>query len=181
MLSDGLVAADFWRTLGEAVEDIRLVLNDNSFDDVNETTSASTNSMDLTATGSNGSNVLLFGTNKILATPYCEDSWLEQQLLETYHDRFDPLVKVLHWPTALRLMTIKQSSNIASKSMPAQGALRSAVLFAAICTLHSHEMEDKAELTRRYRSEAEESFINVGLLTTTSVVVLQAFVIYLVR
>lgn len=46
------------------------------------------------------------------------------------------------------------------------------------CLIHVHE--EKAVLQRRYQFAAQQALINAGLLKTTDMVVLQAFIYYIV-
>lgn len=69
----------------------------------------------------------------------------------------------------------------AVRPTPHVEALESAIYFAALCTLSPDEIEDRDVQLMRYRSATEASLTRAGLLTTTNIVTLQAFVIYLVR
>ena len=98
-----------------------------------------------------------------------------QFLLNVYHERVHALFKVLHWPSTLAL--INASNNMGDIKVR---ALKSAIHFTSVCSLFDHELEGRRMILSQYRQRAEEAFIDAGLLTTTSFVVLQAFVIYLV-
>lgn len=101
-----------------------------------------------------------------------------QELLSIYQYRFDPIFKVLHWPTAHSLI---QRARPDPNDLAADACvLERTILFAAVCTLRPHEVADKEDLLRYTRSQAEASLSRADLTTTTRFVVLQAFVIYLV-
>jgi len=100
---------------------------------------------------------------------------MQHFLLDVYHERVHALFKVLHWPSTLALLdTSKDSDDIKLR------ALKSAIYFTSVCSLLDHELEGRRVILSQYRQRAEEAFIDAGLLTTTSLMVLQAFVIYLV-
>ena len=102
-------------------------------------------------------------------------SEMNQFLLDVYHERVHALLKVLHWPSTLALLsTTKDSDEIKLR------ALKSAICFTSVCSLFDHELEGRRAILSQYRQCAEKAFIDAGLLTTTSLMVLQAFVIYLV-
>ncbi|KAK5168300.1 uncharacterized protein LTR77_006869 [Saxophila tyrrhenica] len=174
--SQSFVAPDFWQTLVEAVEDVRQVID--SEDESEGSGEAQTSPEDQAATLPVGSEALLFGYTLAMSTPSHDAHWSHEQLTSIYHDRFDALFKVLHWPTAIAQMT-QADPKPWSCSFVEQQALRSAVHFGAVCTLQAHEVSEKSAITEQYRSVAETSLISAGLLTTRSLVVLQAFVIYL--
>jgi hypothetical protein len=119
-------------------------------------------------------NKILFGrSNKAGSTVTSPD--MDHFLLNVYHERVHALFKVLHWPSTLALFdTSKDSDDIKLR------ALKSAIYFTSVCSLLDHELEGRRAILSQYRQRAEEAFIDAGLLTTTSLMVLQAFVIYLV-
>jgi hypothetical protein len=96
-------------------------------------------------------------------------------LLNVYHERVHALFNVIHWPSTLALFKLSSE-----KEDIKLRALKSAILFTSVCSLLDHELEERRAVLSRYRQRAEEAFIDAGLLTTTSFMVLQAFVIYLV-
>jgi hypothetical protein len=123
-----------------------------------------------------GPNHMLFGSsgkNNSTNTPPEMDHFL--LLLDVYHKRVHALFPVLHWPSTLALLEAAndpQNTNLR--------ALRSAVHFSSVCSLMDFELEARRNLLDQYRQRAEQAFIDAELLTTTSLIVLQAFVIYLV-
>lgn len=96
-------------------------------------------------------------------------------LLKVYHERVHALFMVLHWPSALILLKVANAAEDVGVR-----ALRSAIYFTSVCSLQDHELEGRTTILAQYRQRAEQAFVDAGLLTTTSFMVLQAFVIYLV-
>jgi hypothetical protein len=102
------------------------------------------------------------------------------ELVDVYLYRIDQVIKVTHTPS-LRAIVLELDT-----ITPAQEALRFAVLFAALNSLDEQEClqrfkSSKTSLSSRFQLAAEVLLSRAGLLITTDLVVLQAFVIYLVR
>jgi hypothetical protein len=179
-----LVAPDFWAELADSVAGLRSVLEDGEspdHDDAQESRLASqepeiptfrpVKTGDLVTCDP---NKMLFGpSNKV--GPVDTTSEMNEFLRDVYHERVHALFNVLHWPSTLALFNV---SNV--KEDVKLRALKSAILFTSVCSLLDHELEGRRAILNQYRQRAEEAFIDAGLLTTTSFVVLQAFVIYLV-
>lgn len=102
-------------------------------------------------------------------------SEMNEFLLNVYHERVHALFNVLHWPSTLASFKVSNE-----KEDVKARALKSAIFFTSVCSLLDHELEGRRAILDQYRQRAEEAFIDAGLLTTTSFMVLQAFVIYLV-
>lgn len=119
-------------------------------------------------------NTMLFGPS---SRPDSIDPSPEMHhfLLDVYHKRIHALFVVLHWPSTMALLHAETDEKNAEVR-----ALRSAIYFSSICSLFNHELEGRREILNQYRQRAEQAFIEANLLTTTSFMVLQAFVIYLV-
>jgi hypothetical protein len=121
-----------------------------------------------------GPNKMLFGSSgegDSIGTPPAMD----YSLLDVYHKRVHALFPVFHWPSTLALLeTANDPQNTNLK------ALRSAIYYTGVCSLMDFELEGRRSILNQYRQRAEQAFINAELLTTTSLIVLQAFVIYLV-
>jgi hypothetical protein len=102
-------------------------------------------------------------------------SEMNEFLLNVYHECVHALFNVLHWPSTLALFDVTNE-----KEDVKHRVLKSAILFTSVCSLLEYELEGRQATLDQYRQLVEEAFIDVGLLTTTSFMVLQAFVIYLV-
>ena len=107
------------------------------------------------------------------------------KLLDIYRDRVDCLFKVTHLAGIRGYLKERDTSGRLPYAASAL-ALEQAILFMAICTMTENECrvmlyEEKVALTSRYRGAAEMAISRAGLLTTPDKLVLQAFVLYLVR
>lgn len=105
------------------------------------------------------------------------------RLWQTFLDNVNPLVKILHTPTVQQLV-LEASGNLkfVSKSM---NALLFAVYFSAVNSLSNAECEiivgqERSVLLANFYLGAQESLISAGFLRSSDLVVLQAYVLFLV-
>lgn len=187
------MAADFWSNLTEAVQDLRDVVDVDDDESGPQHASeqqkvtenrwshqASSASSGLPSqTSGSPSSLLLLRSRTSLEPALLTPEAFGFDVLYVYHYRFDAIFKVLHWPTAQAL--IERSRLETSPSSLDGCVLEAAVSFAAVCTLKPHEVADKEYLLHAARDRIESCLSGVDFITTTSLVVLQAFVIYLVR
>ena len=99
---------------------------------------------------------------------------MSTRLLDIYRENVDAIFKLLHWPTAYSLVTTSSSEDVEGQS------LKWAIYFMALCTASDDEIESKEMWTKQCRLATEIALVKAGLLSSMSLVVLQAFVIYLV-
>lgn len=105
------------------------------------------------------------------------------QLWQIYLDNVNPLLKLTHTPT-LQGQLIEAAANPSKISKPLEALLFS-IYFIAIVSLNDEEAletfkEDKTRLISRYHRGTQQALINAGFMRSPDIVVLQAFVIYLV-
>ncbi|KAG8530256.1 uncharacterized protein KY384_004757 [Bacidia gigantensis] len=175
--SSRLIAPDFWTELLDTVSGLRDVLETNNEDDTGSMTSTCSEA-------AYNQNALLFGSavrsNDATALKRPPKSNREA-LYGIYQTRVDAILKILHWPTALKSFSIPTTSTDGSPTLsPADQSLEFAVLFAAMCSLRDDEIKDRRSLLVRYRQATELSLSQAGLMSSLNIVVLQAFVLYLV-
>ena len=106
-------------------------------------------------------------------------------LLDIYMYRVDSILKIGHMPALRNLLLSEERECSDPFDCPSHEALKFSVCFTAICTLSEVEvrkmfMEKKDSIVNRFRLAAEVMLSRAGLLTTSDLTVLQAFVIYLV-
>lgn len=117
------------------------------------------------------------GLNRAHPSPIIID-----RLWETYVTNFDPMMKVVHKPTAwlaiseakVNLMTINEEME----------ALMFAIYYAAIITLKPHEILDlfqkqPEEVLSRHQLLVEQALARAGIIQSQDLLTLQAFIIYL--
>ncbi|KAH7324524.1 C6 transcription factor [Stachybotrys elegans] len=113
----------------------------------------------------------------------CLSEHVLEKLCATFSNAIDPLTKVLHLPTfRVSLRQVQQNPRGASRSMQ---ALVLSFYLATISVMEEDQClgilgSSKEPLLSRYRHAARVALTNAGLLSTTSLVVLQAYVLFLV-
>jgi len=104
-------------------------------------------------------------------------------LWEAFEGNVDPLTKVLHRPTVQNLLgNVCDDPTALTREIE---ALLFAICFAAavsVSPIQSQKCfgETKQALVRRFRFAAEQALARAGFLTSSSLMVLQAFVIYII-
>jgi hypothetical protein len=132
-----------------------------------------------------GPERILFGYEP-LHLHTCPSKKIHDSLLDLYVQRVACIYKVLHWPTTLPDLenSFNQHQNVGSQV--AISCLRHAIYFMATCTITDEESEhmflnSRPSLLRGYRQATEELLRKAGFICRPSIVLLQAFAIYLVR
>lgn len=106
-----------------------------------------------------------------------------QKMLDVYVDRVDPLMKLLHIPTFWSTVTgALQNPHEMSKSLE---AVIFAFYLATITSLEDNECscllgEQKRIMRARYCTAARQALLNANFLKSSSLMTLQAYVIFLV-
>lgn len=105
------------------------------------------------------------------------------RLWQTFLDNVNPLVKILHTPTVQQLV-LETSGNLkdVSKSIT---ALMFAIYLSAVNSLSNAECESmvgqgKSVLLANYYLGSQQALISAGFLKSSDLVVLQAYVLFLV-
>ncbi|KAI1172574.1 hypothetical protein F4777DRAFT_508046 [Nemania sp. FL0916] len=101
---------------------------------------------------------------------------------EIFVENVDPFIKILHVPTVGKIIKeAKGKFNLMTRGME---ALMFAICLAAVNSLHQDEVEenfgkDKQTLLARLRLGTEQALSRAGVLNTTDISTVQAFIIYL--
>ncbi|RYC58364.1 hypothetical protein CHU98_g7845 [Xylaria longipes] len=100
---------------------------------------------------------------------------------ETFLENVDPFIKVLHTPTTAR--TIKEAKGKFNSMSRGMEALMFAISLAAVTSLREDEVrenfgEDRKTLIARLRLGTEQALSRAGVLNTTDISTVQAFIIY---
>jgi len=106
-------------------------------------------------------------------------------LLSIYHHHVDPIVKPLHWPSAVSAIQSRNTEAKSEAQWTRLHALERSILFPALCTMTDSECQEQLycnrdSLMQHLGIEAESAFSKAKLLEDPDLTVLQAFVIYLV-
>lgn len=105
------------------------------------------------------------------------------QLWQIYLENVNPLLKVTHTPT-IQGSLIEAAANPAKIAKPLE-ALMFSIYFIAVISMTESEVretfqEDKNRLLSKYHHGTQQALINAGFMRSPDLVVLQAYVIYLV-
>lgn len=168
----------FWASLSNEVEDLKGILNQSSDED------------DVGSPGSNPNpgtvhQGWLFGYSSQsidMLNLHPLPSQIELYW-ELYKDRVDPLVKVLHIPT-LEPTVLSAASRLSNLSKGFE-ALLFTIYYGTVTSLNAEDClsklgEERSVLLARYRFAVEQALARTNFLTSEEMIVLQAFVIFLI-
>lgn len=102
---------------------------------------------------------------------------------QVYQENVDPVVKILHVPTVEKL--VKETRKNLDSLTPGNEALMFAIYFAAITSMDEEDTKknfgvDRPRLVSQYRFALEQSLAKAEFLVSSELVVLQAFILFLV-
>ncbi|KAK1087762.1 hypothetical protein LTR33_000883 [Friedmanniomyces endolithicus] len=167
----------FWASLSNEVEDLKGILNQSSDeeDDVETGADPLTTNHQGWVFGFSSQNVDMLALHPLPGQIALY--W------DIFKDRVDPLVKVLHVPT-VETAVLNSASHLSKLSRGFE-ALLFAIYYGAVTSLTAEDCraklnEEKQTLLLRYRFALEQSLARANFLTTEEIVVLQAFVIFLI-
>ncbi|ROW14760.1 hypothetical protein VPNG_03839 [Cytospora leucostoma] len=102
---------------------------------------------------------------------------------QVYQENVDPIVKILHIPTTTKLInqTRKNLDNLTAENE----ALMFAIYFAAITSMDEEDVKknfgvERPKLISQYRFALEQALAKAQFLVSSELVVLQAFILFLV-
>ena len=137
------------------------------------------------SSASNGSTLLLqHGSSDVPTSAHHPSSLQIFQLWQSYLDNIHPLTKLLHAPT-MQHEVLRASADVTS--IPKNiDALLFAIYTSAIISLSDVECQTtmsqrKAILSAHYASATEQALVKADFLKSADIVILQAFVLLLVR
>ncbi|KAI0966474.1 fungal-specific transcription factor domain-containing protein [Xylaria arbuscula] len=102
---------------------------------------------------------------------------------QVYMENVDPIIKLLHVPTMTKI--VKELRSDMSTMTPGVEALMFAIYLAAITSMEQDEVAmnfgaEKLQLIARYRFATEQALAKANCVTSSELVVLQAFVLFLI-
>ena len=106
------------------------------------------------------------------------------QLWQVYINNVNPLLKISHIPT-LQAQIISAGANPSKIAKPME-ALMFAIYFSAVNSMSDAEVqstfgEDRHVLLGKYHGATQQALVNAGFMRSTELMVLQAYLLYLVR
>lgn len=161
------------------VEDLKEILNSSDDDEDNDYPSPETSHSSPHHQG------FLFGLSSQNVDMYALHPPKEHVAIywQVYKENVDPLVKVIHAPTIEP--TILKSADGLEKIHRGLECLLFAVYYGTITSMWPEEVqklfgEDKQDLLTRYRFGLEQALARAEFLQTDEIIVLQAFIIFLI-
>ena len=102
---------------------------------------------------------------------------------QTFVDSINPLTKILHAPT-VQQQVLDASSNLEKISKGTEALLFS-IYACAVVAMNDEECktnfgEERSILLSRYQAGARKALIKAGFLRSSNLIILQAYVLYLV-
>lgn len=106
------------------------------------------------------------------------------QLWQIYISNINPLLKISHIPT-LQAQIVAASADLAHVA-PELEAFMFAMYLLSTVSLDEEQVrasfnEDKTSMIARFNAACQQALINAGFMRSNSIMVLQAFLLYLVR
>ena len=170
----------FWANLSNEVEDLKGILNQSSDDEDAGPTSPGLNTH---MAGNHHGWVFGFSSQNVDLISLHPLPGQIHSYWQTYKENVDPLVKVLHIPT-IEPTVLSAASHLSNLSKGFE-ALLFAIYYGATTSLPPEDCimkfgEEKQVLLARYRFAIEQALARANFLTTEEIIVLQAFVIFLI-
>ena len=182
------VSNQLWARMGEEVAEMRSFLDAPSSDDEEELDSPSTaqqgSDQSFYFQDSVDQGVLFAHSHPTASLAALGPSTSQACILwDAYKGNVDPLVKILHRPSVERIFL--KASGVPSNASKAEAALLFSIYLAALVSLEPAQCEalfntSKSYLTSHYRILTEKALAKASFLTSSNLLVLQAFVMYLV-
>lgn len=191
LLREGKFAnANFLANLTQEVHALRDILEEEDDNEVDpESTSPTTTQTTQTTPNDNSEfELLLCPPNSIYVMPGAIaelNAAMFAQVVDLYCANSDPIFKIFHIPT-LREIIHGRDEYLGKPVQPSVlDALKATLAFATISTLKDEEclvrfQSSRAELLKRFRRRADIAFTNSDLFCTNDMLLLQAYVVYLV-
>ena len=208
VINDGrsrYVSNAFWASTGDELSEMRNILDDDTTDSDDDGNGTMTpNGYKSISDPNSPNNKILHYPDPYSTAPQHHSAFLFKyssnahslrqlhptpsqtfMLWEIYKENVDPLVRILHRPTA-RILLINASSTAVSTPLPRPvECLLFAIYFSSVVSLTPSQCKsllgtEKDVLLSRYRFALEQALARADFLNTSSLMVLQSFVFYLI-
>jgi hypothetical protein len=174
------VSNQFWASMGDEIAEMRDLLDAPSSAEDSDNYEEKSPLTDKSA--SNQGFIFGFSSLKVdLQSLYPSPSQIFI-LWEVYKENVDPIVRLIHRPTARNIL-LNAASGTDKISRPAEALLFS-LYFGAVTSLTQEQCrklldEDRMDLLKRYRFATEQALARADFLNSSSLMCLQAFVSFL--
>ncbi|KAL8900333.1 MAG: hypothetical protein Q9207_005748, partial [Kuettlingeria erythrocarpa] len=173
------VSNKFWNSMSEEIAEMRDILDDPTEDEDDFPSPGSGSS----ASGNHQGFVFSFSSIILSLRNYHPPANQVLTYWEVYKENVDPLLKILHRPSTEKILS-DAAKDLDHVSKPLECMMFS-IYFAAVTSLSDEEClnmtgMEKDSALRKYRFAFEQAMARAGFLSTTELVILQAFTIFLV-
>ncbi|KIX92068.1 uncharacterized protein Z520_12222 [Fonsecaea multimorphosa CBS 102226] len=172
------VNSAFWTGMSDEIAEMRDLLDPSSTEDGDEVQSPETDRQ-------SNHQAFLFGYSSVMQDlrelhPSPSQIFI---LWEVFKENVDPVVRILHRPTAKTIL-MNAASSIDRVSKPAEALLFS-IYFGAVVSLTPEQCrqlldEDKQSLLKKYRFATEQALARADFLNSSSLMCLQALSFFLI-
>ncbi|KAF1816509.1 hypothetical protein P152DRAFT_428643 [Eremomyces bilateralis CBS 781.70] len=171
------VTSNFWANLGQEVEDIRAILNESEEEEEEEYSPGSSHQ------SSHQGYIFGYSSKSKDLSDLHPPADLIPVYWEVFKENIDPLLKILHVPT-MEQVILDYRDNLDTLK-PGCEALLFAIYYNCATSTTDEECRnrlqgEKAELIPRYRFAVEQALARANFLQSDEIIVLQAFVMFLV-
>ncbi|KAL8764102.1 MAG: hypothetical protein Q9184_000244 [Pyrenodesmia sp. 2 TL-2023] len=173
------VSNKFWNSMSEEIAEMRDILDDPTDEEDDYASPGSGSS----ATAEHQGFIFSFSSTILSLRNFHPPANQVLKYWEVYKESVDPLVKILHRPsTEKKLSDAAQDLDHISKPLE---CMMFSIYYAAVISLSDEECMNKTGMEResalkKYRFAFEQSMARAGFLSTTELIILQAFAIFLI-
>ncbi|KAF2428941.1 hypothetical protein EJ08DRAFT_718779 [Tothia fuscella] len=177
--TNDFVASEFWASLSQEVAGLRETFENSDDEHIDNSPGHESNE------GVDNRNSLLFPdrTHRVEELPLSSLSVsVKTALLGVYKTRIHSAWNIFHWPSlSLKLESAHATSQVLTLS---EQALENSIYFMAACAIRDDECEqmglgNRVHMIDYFRNNTEQYISKAGLLQHPNLIVLQAFMIYL--
>ncbi|KAI4165954.1 MAG: hypothetical protein LQ342_000385 [Letrouitia transgressa] len=173
------VSNKFWNSMSEEVAEMRDILDDPTDDEYDYPSPGSGSS----ASANHQGFIFSFSSTALDLHAFHPPPHHIMTYWDIYKENVDPLVKILHRNETEKLLK-EASKDIEHISKPTEVMVFS-VYFAAVTSLSDDECLNVTRMTkeaalRKYRFAFEQAMARAGFLSTTELIVVQSFVLFLI-
>ncbi|KAL8972042.1 MAG: hypothetical protein Q9183_000759 [Haloplaca sp. 2 TL-2023] len=173
------VSNKFWNSLGDEIAEMQDILDDPTDDEYDYPSPGSGSS----ASANHQGFIFSFSSTILSLRDFHPPPDQILRLWDVFKRNVDPLVKILHRPTTEKTI-IEAVKDLDHISKPLEVMMFS-IYFAAITSLSEQECMtlariDKDSALRKYRFGFEQAMARAGFLSTTELVIIQSFTLFLV-
>ncbi|KAL9598404.1 MAG: hypothetical protein Q9179_003932, partial [Wetmoreana sp. 5 TL-2023] len=173
------VSNKFWNSLSEEIAEMQDILDDPTDDECDYPSPGSGSS----ASANHQGFIFSFSSTILSLRDFHPSPNQIMKYWEVFKENVDPLVKIFHRPSTEKILS-EAAKELDHISKPVEVMMFS-IYFAVVTSLSADECMnttgmDKETAVRKYRFGFEQAMARAGFLSTTELVVLQSFTLFLI-